>query len=223
MTRKIITGVVAAILLVTIAVFAAEKAKGKASAEKPAPKACEQQGQHEGLLDQLAEAYKANDRQKMGEIINKMQERREEMQEFAKLNRWHQLAHRRMMGQGQQMASQGWNQCCAMRGLCGNCGCAMQGQGRNQCCQMAGPHWGQCQAMRGHGFGGCNNMMGNCGAMAGGFGQMPCQQGGMGMGDCCHSKTAPDKCPAADAVSRKIGARTGRRRYGTTRMEYASP
>ncbi len=114
MTRKIITGVIAAVLVVTIAVFAAEKAKEKAFAEKPEPKACELQGQHEGLLDQLVEAYKANDREKMGEIINKMQERREKMREFVKLNRWHRWAHRRMMGQmgpgwgqGQQMAGPG--------------------------------------------------------------------------------------------------------------------
>ena len=101
MTRKIITGVIAAVLVVTIAVFAAEKAREKAFGEKPGPKekAGEQLGQREGLLDQLAEAYKANDRDKMGEIINKMQERREKMREFVKLNRWHRWAHRRMMGQ----------------------------------------------------------------------------------------------------------------------------
>jgi hypothetical protein len=203
MTRKIITGVVAAVLVVTIAVFAAEKAKERAFCEKQEPKACGLQQQHEGLLDQLAEAYKANDRAKMGEIINKMQERREKMREFVKLNRWYRWAHRRMMGQmgpgwgqGQQMAGPGFNQGFAMRGPCGNWGC-----------QMCGPRWGQFQAMRGCGFGGCNNMMGNCGAiagpqnevtkgwgcgpgffngmgncgpMAGGFGQMPWQQGGMG-------------------------------------------
>ncbi|MGB7582794.1 MAG: hypothetical protein WBL85_10160 [Sedimentisphaerales bacterium] len=219
MTRKIITGVIAAILVVTIGVFAAEKAKEKVFAEKPEPKAktCELQGQHEGLLDQLAEAYKANDREKMGEIINKMQERREKMREFVKFSRWYRWAHRRMMGQmgpgfapnygamqgrqmgpgwgqGQQMAGPGFNQGWAMRGPCGYWGGP-----------MAGPRWGQFQAMR-RGFGGCNNMMGNCGVIAGpqnevtmgwgcgpgifngmgncgpmvgagGFGQMPCQQG----------------------------------------------
>ena len=177
MTRKIITGVIAAILLVTIAIFAAEKAMEKAYAEKA--RAGEQLGWHERLLDQLVEAYKANDREKMGEIINKMQERREKMREFVKLNRWHKWAHRRMMGQmgpgwgqGQQMAGPGWNR-----------GWAMRGPGLNQGCPMAGPRWEQFQAMRRRGFGGCNNMMGNCGPMAGGFGQMPCQQGGMGMGN----------------------------------------
>ncbi|MGD0571677.1 MAG: hypothetical protein ABSB11_01500 [Sedimentisphaerales bacterium] len=206
MTRKIITGVIAAVLVVTIAVFAAEKAKEKAFGEKPGSreKAGEQFGSHERLLDQLVEAYKANDRQKMGEIINRMQERREKMREFVKLNRWHRWAHRRMMGQmgpgwgqGPQMAGPAWNQGFAMRGPYGNWGYP-----------MAGPRWGQFQAMR-RGFGGCNNMMGNYGAvagpqneammgwgcgpgffnrmgnccpMAGGFGQMPCQQQGMGMG-----------------------------------------
>jgi hypothetical protein len=170
MTKKIITGVIAAILLVTIAVFAAEKAMEK----KSGLKAFEQQGR---LLDQLAEAYQANDRDKMGEIINKMQERRENQGKFAKLNKWHKWAHRRTMGhgwgQGQQMAGPGWNR-----------GWAMRGQGPNQGClmAMAGPQCGQFQQMRGHSFAGRNNTMGNCCPMAGGFRQMPCQQGGMGMG-----------------------------------------
>lgn len=223
MTRKIITGVVAAVLVVTIAVFAAEKAKEKAFAEKPEPKAktCELQGQHKGLLDQLAEAYKANDREKMGQIINKMQERREKMREFVKLNRWYRWAHRRMMGQmgpgfapnygamqGRQMGP-GWGQG-QMAGPGFNQGWAMRGPRGNWGCPMAGPRWGQFQAMR-RGFGGRNNMMGNCGTiagpqnevmmgwgcgpgffngmgncgpMAGGFGQMSCQQGDMGMGNC---------------------------------------
>ena len=107
MTRKIITGVVAAILLVTIAVLAAEKAMERKYADKYGLKACEQLSRHERLLDQLVEAYKANDKEKMGKIINKMQERREKMQELAKFNRWHQLAHRRMMGQDPQMAGCG--------------------------------------------------------------------------------------------------------------------
>ena len=134
MTRKIITGIVAAILVVTIAVFAAEKAKEKVFAEKPEPKAGGLQGRHEGLLDQLAEAYKANDRDKMGEIINKMQERREKMREFVKLNRWYRWAHRRMMGQ-----MGGWGQ-----------GSQMAGPGFNQGLGMAGPGWNQgwqCEAL----------------------------------------------------------------------------
>jgi hypothetical protein len=185
MTKKIITGVIAAILVVTIAVLAAEKMREKA-------RACEQPGWHGRLLDKLAEAYKANDREKMGKIINKMYERRENLGKFAKLNKWNKWAHRRMMGQmgpgwgqGQQMAGPGWNQGCPMRGPRGNCGWAMQGQGPKQGCPiaMAGPRCGQFQPMRGNGFGGRNNMMGNGGPMAGGFGQMPCQQGGMGMGN----------------------------------------
>ena len=177
MTKKIITGVIAAVLVVTIAVLAAEKAREKA-------RACEQFGWHGRLLDKLAEAYKANDREKMGKIINKMQERRENLGKFAKLNKWHKWSHRRMMGpgcgQGQQMAGQGWNQ-----------GCAMRGQGQNQGCPMAG----QFQPMRGRGFGGRNNMMGNCGPMAGGFGQMPCQQGGMGMGNRMPQQNGPGPMP----------------------------
>ena len=203
MTRKIITGVIAAILLVTIAVFAAEKVMEKTSAEKA--RAGEQFGPHDRLLDQLVEAYKANDREKMGEIINKMQERREKMREFVKLNRGHKWAHRRMMGQmgpgwgqGQQMAGPGWNRGWAMQGPRGNCGWAMQGQGPNQGCPMAGPRWGQFQAMRERGFGGCNNMMGNCGPMAGGCGQMPCQQGGMGMGNCMPQQNGPGQMPGCE-------------------------
>ena len=71
MTRKIITGVIAAVLVVTMAVFAAEKVKEKKFAERAkAGERGEGFERHEGLLDQLAEAYKANDREKMGEIIS---------------------------------------------------------------------------------------------------------------------------------------------------------
>jgi hypothetical protein len=195
MTKKIITGVIAAILVVTIAVFAAEKAREKA-------RACEQFGWHGRLLDKLAEAYKANDREKMGKIINKMYERREKMREFAKASGWHRWAHRRMMGQmgpgwgqGQQMAGPGWNQGCPMRGPRGNCGWAMQGPGPNQGClpyrdgqaTMAGPRWQQFEAMNGC----CRFHRGGIGPMAGEFGQMPCQQGGMGMGKCMPQQNDP--------------------------------
>jgi hypothetical protein len=210
MTKKIITGVIAAILLVTIAVFAAEKVREKISAEK----AQFAQGR---LLDELVDAYKANDREKMGQILHKMQERREKMQKFAKLNRWHHWAHHRMMGpgwgQGQQMAGPAWNRGWAMAGpgwnrgwamqgrgpnqgcpmagpgwnrgsamgcQCGNCCCVMRGQGPNQGCQMGGPPWGQFQAMRGRGFAGRENMIDNYQAMADEFRQMPWQQHGMG-------------------------------------------
>jgi hypothetical protein len=194
MTKKIIT-------VVTIAVLAAEKAREKARAcGQSALSKAEGFGWHGRLLDKLAEAYKANDREKMGKIINKMQERRENLGKFAKLNKWNKWGHRRMMGQmgpgwgqGQQMAGPGWNQGCPMRGPRGNCGWAMQGQGPKQGCPiaMAGPRCGQFQPMRGNGFGGRNNMMGNGGPMAGGFGQMPCQQGGMGMGNSMPQQNGP--------------------------------
>jgi hypothetical protein len=194
MTKKIITGVIAAILLVTIAVFAAEKAREKT-------RAGEQPGWHGRLLDQLAEAYKANDREAMGKIINKMYERREKMREFAKANGWRRWAHRRMMGQmgpgwgqGQQMAGPGWNRGWAMQGPCGNCSWAMRGPRGNWGVAMAGPRWGQFQAMNGRCQGPCGGM-GNCCPMAGGFGQMPCQQGGMGMGNCMPQQNGPGQMP----------------------------
>jgi hypothetical protein len=206
MTRKIITGVIAAILVITIAVLAADKVKEKVLAERP--KAGEGFERHEGLLDQLAEAYKANDREKMGEIINKMQERREKMVKSARFNRWRQWAHQRMMGpgfapnygamQGMQMGP-GWGHGQQMAGPGWNRGWAMRGRGWNQWNQgypMAGPQWGQFQAMRGHGFGGYNNIMGNCGAMQGrNFGQMPCQQDGMGMGNFMPQQNGPAQMP----------------------------
>jgi hypothetical protein len=186
MTRKIITGVVAAVLLVTMAVLAAEKVKEKVLAEKPkAGERGEKMGQPERLLDELAEAYKANDRQKMGEIIAKMQERREKTEKFVKLNRWHKGEHRRMMGQmghgwgrGQQMAGPGWNRDCPMRG-----------QGPNQGCSMP---------------------------MAGGLRQMPCQQRGMGMGNwmpqqCCPmqmqgwDRDGLQQCPATQQGMENMG------------------
>ena len=111
MARKVIIGVVSAVLLGAIVLFAAEKAQEKKAAEKPGQetKAVGQPEQQEGLLDQLISAYKANDREKMGEIIKKMESRREEMREFGKLNKWHQWAHRReaMM---EQRWGQGWRQ-----------------------------------------------------------------------------------------------------------------
>jgi hypothetical protein len=188
MTRKIITGVIAAVLLATIAVFAAEKVKEKVLAEKPkAGEQGEKMGQPERLLDQLAEAYKANDRQKMGEIISKMQERREKMREFVKLNRWHQWAHHRMMwqarfgwGPGQQMAGPGMHRGMAMGGPGWNRGWAMQGQGWNQGPQTACPQCGQFQAMGGQGFAGRESMMEKYRAMANEFRQMQWQQHGMG-------------------------------------------
>jgi hypothetical protein len=98
MTKKLIIGLAGLVLLAGVAVYAAEKAKEKAEAAKPEqPKACEMQKHPEGLIDQLIKAYKADDKKAMGEIIAKLEKRREQMRKFAKFERWHQMAHRRMM------------------------------------------------------------------------------------------------------------------------------
>jgi hypothetical protein len=135
MARKIITGIIAAVLVGAIALFAAEKAQKKDSADKPKQeaKAVEMSKCKDGLLDQLIVAYKANDREKMGEIIKKMEQRRGKMREFAKFNRWHQWAHRGMGPEGC-----GWRQGRAMGGNCpaGQCrpmpGCGMQFDGQRR-------------------------------------------------------------------------------------------
>jgi hypothetical protein len=105
MAKKIALAVTAAVLLVAavpiISGFAAEKAKETKAVEKPEKQAAvaEKPNRPGELLDQLIAAYEANDRAKMGEIIKQMQQRREKMREFAKFNKWHQMAHRQMMGQ----------------------------------------------------------------------------------------------------------------------------
>jgi flagellin-like protein len=169
MTRKAIVGVIGAVLLVAIALFAAEKAKEKKVAEKPEQeaKAIGRPEQKEGLLDQLVAAYKANDREKMGEIINKMESRRDEMRKLAKLNKWHQQAHR-------QWGMMGWNQ--------------QQGRGMGGC---------QCCCCRG-GMGGWGNQMpmGNCGPPPGGF--RPMREGGPGPGPQHNAPPACDMSPGND-------------------------
>jgi hypothetical protein len=175
MTRKIVTGVIAAVLLVTIAVLAAEKVKEKVRAEKPrGGERGERFEHHEGLLDQLAEAYKANDREKMGQIINKMQERREKMREFTKINRWNKWAHHRMITRQNRF---GWGQGLGMQGPGFNRGWAMQRPCGNWGCPMAGPRWEQYGAMNGC----CRGPWGGRGPIANEFEQMPCEQGYMGM------------------------------------------
>jgi hypothetical protein len=178
MARKILIGALAGVLLVTIAVFAAEKVKEKTGGERPkGGERGERFEQHEGLLDQLAEAYKANDREKMGQIIEKMEQRREKIREFVKLNRWHKWSHRRMArqmefgcGQGERMAGP-WQRGRAMEGPGWNRGMAYEG------CPMAGARSERFQEMDGR----CRGMRGGMWPMAGGFGQMPSQQGNMGM------------------------------------------
>jgi hypothetical protein len=161
MARKVITGIIAAVLVGAIALFAAEKAQKKEFAEKPAGKT-EQQAkagecteQREALLDQLIVAYKANDREKMGEIIKKMEQRREKMREFAEFNRWHQQAHHRM-----DSKDCGWRQGWAMGGArpagpgwqmpCGGPPC------QRPCCGGGmgawGPPSGERMPMRGRGY-----------------------------------------------------------------------
>jgi hypothetical protein len=120
MTKKIIAGIAGCVLLATIALTAAEKAQGKKPNKKPKQQATavEKQPKHQqkALLDQLIAAYKADDKEKMGAIIEKMEARRNEARKLAKLNKWHQQTHRRWAmagvggGRGQQMAGPGWGQ-----------------------------------------------------------------------------------------------------------------
>ncbi|MGD0078029.1 MAG: hypothetical protein ABSB91_05295 [Sedimentisphaerales bacterium] len=113
MPKKLIMGMTGLVLLVGVVVYAAEKAKEKMEAAKPdQTKACQMEKHREGLLDQLIKAYKADDKKAMGEIITKLEKRREMMRKFAQFERWHQMAHRRMMMQ------RGWGW---QRGGCGCC------------------------------------------------------------------------------------------------------
>ncbi len=173
MTKKIITGVIAAVLLATIGVFAAEKVKEKARAEKPKGERGERFERHEGLLDELAEAYKANDREKMGQIIAKMQERREKMREFVKINRQHKWAHHRMMMQNRP----GWGEGFGMRGPEFNRGWERPGFGWNEGCPMAAQRWERFKGMDGC----CRFHRGGRGPIANEYEQAPCEQGYMGM------------------------------------------
>jgi hypothetical protein len=143
MARKVVMGVIVAVLVGAIALFAAEKAKEKKAVEKPQQGAMaveqtsantvESPKHKQGLLDQLISAYQANDREKMGEIIKKMENRREKMQEFAKFNRWHQEAHRKWAMAG-----------CGANPGCGRGGAMTGGPGRMRGCSGfgQGQDWG---------------------------------------------------------------------------------
>ena len=144
MAKKIIAGVVVVVLAVVIALFAAEKPQGKKAVEKPTKEVMvEQLEEHEGLLDQLIAAYKADDQEKMGEIIKKMEQRREKMQRFARADRWHKWEHRRWA-----MAGPSWGQGRGMAGSCpmmgvGGCGMPPGGQPCQCPCGMGGMRgWG---------------------------------------------------------------------------------
>jgi hypothetical protein len=149
MARKITIAVCAAVLVGAIALFAAEKAREKSPADKPKDEAkavgqpvlskVEGPEQKEGLLDQLIAAYKANDREKMGEIIKKMEQRREGMRKLAKLNKWHQWAHRRIM----EKAGPGWQDGWGMAGP------GRQGGWGNQMPWGRQQTWGYHRPMRG--------------------------------------------------------------------------
>jgi hypothetical protein len=153
MARKITIAVIAAVLVGAIALFAAQQPQEKKSAEKPKQeaKAVGQPEHKEGLLDQLIAAYKANDKEKMGEIIKKMELRRDNLRKLAKLNKWHQWAHRRWAmagpprdwqagpgGQGGWGNQMPWGGPACWRGLA---------EGRQQ--------WGQRPFYRGWGRDGC--------------------------------------------------------------------
>jgi hypothetical protein len=116
MTKKLIIVVTGLVLFIGVA-LAAEKVKEKAEAAKPEQtKACEMQKHPEGLIDQLIKAYKADDKKAMGEIIAKLEKRREQVKKFAQFERWHQMAHRRMMLRRGWGWNQGWQ-----RGGFGGC------------------------------------------------------------------------------------------------------
>jgi hypothetical protein len=214
MVRKVITGIVAMVLVGTIVLFAAEKVKEKSPADKPRQdvKAFGEQEQKEGLLDQLIAAYQANDRGKMGEIIKKMAQRRDKMQKLAKLNKWHQGAHRKWA-----MAGWGANSGCgrdgamegAPRGSGWNRGCAgnlpagrMEGRG--------GQQWGNAPCQTPARRGCCCGGMGGYGAMNEVPGQM-CGHRPMRNDDGCgqgrgweprpgpgHRNMPPDNVPPVD-------------------------
>ncbi|MFH1372127.1 MAG: hypothetical protein ABII09_12695 [Planctomycetota bacterium] len=182
MTRKIIAGVAGCVLLAAIALFAAEKAQKKQPPEKPKQQAKAVDEQQKGLLDQLIVAYKADDREKMGEIIKKMETRRDKMQKLAKLNKWHQGVHRRWAlagvggGRGRQMAGPcrgpGWQQMprgaqSCQRPCCWQGAAASAGWGPQPGMQRPMHRGGQQPG----GFGWQDGMAGR-GAMAGRPGQM---------------------------------------------------
>jgi len=137
MARKMIIAVTAAVLIGALTLLAAQKAQKKESTElKTQVKAVEETPANPvqikakgpkcpaGLLDELKAAYEANDREKMGQIIQKMEQRREKMQKLIKFEKWHKWAHHRMNmrgygrhqgwqkpGCGEAQRSPGWD-CC---------------------------------------------------------------------------------------------------------------
>jgi hypothetical protein len=137
MTGKIIAGVAGCVLLASIALFSAEKAQGKKPAATPEQQAVEKQPGQKGLLDQLIAAYKADDKEKMGAIIKKMEARRDKMQKLAKLNKWHQNVHRRWAMEGRHWDS-GW----AAGGPGFNRGWGGARWGELPCRQGGMPRWG---------------------------------------------------------------------------------
>jgi hypothetical protein len=108
MLRNVLIAITAAVLLGAISLLAAEKVKEKKAKEKEQPTQALERQRPGALLDELIAAYKANDREKMGQIIKKMEQRRGKGQKFAKFNRWHERAHQRMdmRGPGQSAFSE---------------------------------------------------------------------------------------------------------------------
>ncbi len=150
MSRKVVITAITGVLLVTFALSAAQKQKGKKPAEKQAQqtKAVEQQTKRVDLLGELEKAYQANDREKMGDIIKQMKEHREAVrekrQQARQFNKWHRQAHRRWAMRGERPGGNQWQrprggQRCPM----GNRPCAMGqwGPGGGGQKQMRG--WGQ--------------------------------------------------------------------------------
>ena len=126
MAKKMIMVVTAMVLFIGAA-FAAEKVKESKDAgktDKPAVtskvegakvRPMQKQKQKEGLIDQLIKAYKADDKKAMDKIIVKLEKRQKQMKKFAQFEKWHKMAHRRMMRRGWG-CQQGWH-----RGGCNGC------------------------------------------------------------------------------------------------------
>jgi hypothetical protein len=197
MLRNVLIAITAAVLLGTISLLAAEKMKEKKAAEKEQQAQAVEQQRPGMLLDELIAAYKANDREKMGQIIQKMEQRREKMQKFARpavsiaepLNRWHRWANRRM-----EMQGRGWGEAQRSGVPEGGPGWGMAGpEAGFYRGQREGPRWrngcGCCEAQRsgallqggvpegGPGWGCCEKN--NWGPPAREYGRMP----GFGRGE----------------------------------------
>jgi len=109
MIKKTLISATVIVIMAGLSLFAAEKAKEKKEAQKPAEQSekakAEKPARPGVLLDELIAAYKANDREKMGQVIKKMEAQREKMKKLAQLNKWHKWAHRSEM-----MKHRGWGQ-----------------------------------------------------------------------------------------------------------------